>query len=177
MTKRMIERIDWGSKRMTQWVVKRATKWITDRVIEGMGDKAIGAASELINSRTSHWVCVMNGWMNEWMNGEFLSERFNEWVPVLFLTEQQAMKTYWGSGSIIPRIIDFGTRWRWVVSFTPRLLYPQEKIPWYPLDRRLCGSQSRSWRFTFRIIGIPVKYTCKFARSQTIRLVMVTIPQ
>jgi hypothetical protein len=24
-----------------------------------------------------------------------------------------------------------------VVSFTPRLLYPQGKIPWYPLDRRL----------------------------------------
>jgi len=30
-----------------------------------------------------------------------------------------------------------------VVSFTPRLLYPQEKSTWYPLDRRLGGSQSR----------------------------------
>jgi hypothetical protein len=31
-----------------------------------------------------------------------------------------------------------------VVSFTPRLLYPQGKNTWYPLDRRLNGPQSRS---------------------------------
>jgi hypothetical protein len=34
----------------------------------------------------------------------------------------------------------------WVVSFTPRPLYPQGKSPWYPLDRRLGGTQSRSGR-------------------------------
>jgi hypothetical protein len=33
-----------------------------------------------------------------------------------------------------------------VVSFTVRLLYPQQKGPWYPLDRRLGGPQSRSGR-------------------------------
>jgi hypothetical protein len=27
-------------------------------------------------------------------------------------TEHHAMKAYWGSGSIVPRIIDFGSRWR-----------------------------------------------------------------
>jgi hypothetical protein len=32
------------------------------------------------------------------------------------------------------------------VSFTPRLLYPQEKSPWYPLDRRLGGPQNPSER-------------------------------
>jgi hypothetical protein len=31
-----------------------------------------------------------------------------------------------------------------VVSFTPRQLYPQRKNPWYPLDKRLGGSQSQS---------------------------------
>jgi hypothetical protein len=31
-----------------------------------------------------------------------------------------------------------------VVSFTPRPFYPQGKSPWYPLDRRLGGPQSRS---------------------------------
>jgi hypothetical protein len=31
-----------------------------------------------------------------------------------------------------------------VVSFTTRPLYPQGKSPWYPLDRRLGGPQSRS---------------------------------
>jgi hypothetical protein len=33
-----------------------------------------------------------------------------------------------------------------VVSFTHRLYYTQGKSPWYPLDRRLGGSQSRSGR-------------------------------
>jgi hypothetical protein len=32
-----------------------------------------------------------------------------------------------------------------VVSFTPRPLYPQGKSPYYPLDRRLGGHQSRLW--------------------------------
>jgi hypothetical protein len=41
------------------------------------------------------------------------------------------MKTY-GGGGIAPRILDIGTR-RWVVSFTPRPLYPRGKIPRYPL--------------------------------------------
>jgi hypothetical protein len=30
----------------------------------------------------------------------------------LCLTKRHAMKTYWGSGSIAPRILDLGTRWR-----------------------------------------------------------------
>jgi hypothetical protein len=43
-------------------------------------------------------------------------------------------------------ILDHGTRWRWVISFTPRLLYPWGKRPRYPLDRRLGGPQSLSVR-------------------------------
>jgi hypothetical protein len=54
------------------------------------------------------------------------------------------MKVYWGSGGIAPRILDLGTRWTWVVSLTPRPLYPQGKSPWYPLDGRRGGPQSRS---------------------------------
>jgi hypothetical protein len=38
-------------------------------------------------------------------------------------------------------ILDLYTRWRWVVSFTPRLLYPR-----YVLDRRLSRPQSRYGR-------------------------------
>jgi hypothetical protein len=33
-----------------------------------------------------------------------------------------------------------------VVSFTPQPLYPEGKSPWYPLDRGLGGTQSRSGR-------------------------------
>jgi len=32
--------------------------------------------------------------------------------------------------------------WRWVVSITPWQLYLRGKNAWYPLDRRLCWSQS-----------------------------------
>jgi hypothetical protein len=49
--------------------------------------------------------------------------------------------TYWGSGDTAPRIPNLDTRWRWIVSFTPRPLYPRGKRPSYPLDRRLSGTQ------------------------------------
>jgi len=34
-----------------------------------------------------------------------------KFVTVL-LTEHHAMKSYWGSGSIAPHILDLGTRWK-----------------------------------------------------------------
>jgi hypothetical protein len=61
-------------------------------------------------------------------------------------TEHHAMNAYWGSGGMAPRVLDLCTRWRWVISFTPRPLYLQGKSPWYPLDRRLGGTQNRSRR-------------------------------
>jgi hypothetical protein len=39
--------------------------------------------------------------------------------------------------------VDVGTTWRLLVSFTPLPLYPRGKNPWYSLDRRLGGPQSR----------------------------------
>jgi hypothetical protein len=50
---------------------------------------------------------------------------------------------------------DLGTRWRWVVSYIPRQLYPQGKSPWYPLDRGLGGPQSRSGHGGEEKIPIP----------------------
>jgi hypothetical protein len=61
-----------------------------------------------------------------------------------FKTEYHAMKAYGRSGDIAPRILDLGTKWRWVVSFTSRPLYLHGKSPWYPLDRSM--PQSRSGR-------------------------------
>jgi hypothetical protein len=43
-------------------------------------------------------------------------------------------------------ILDLGTRWRLVVSITPRSLYARGNRSRYPLDRRLGGPQSRSGR-------------------------------
>jgi len=48
----------------------------------------------------------------------------------------------WGCNSMQ---FDLGTRWRWVVSFTPWPLYSQENSPWYPLDRGLCSAQDFNW--------------------------------
>jgi hypothetical protein len=56
------------------------------------------------------------------------------------------MKAYWGVAVQLHSFFDLGTRWRWVVSFMPRPLYPQGKSPWYPLERRLGGPQSHSGR-------------------------------
>jgi hypothetical protein len=51
------------------------------------------------------------------------------------------MKTYeWRYSSTI---LDLGTRWRRVVSFTPMPLYHRGKSPRYPLDRRLGAPQSQ----------------------------------
>jgi hypothetical protein len=54
------------------------------------------------------------------------------------------VKAYRGSGGATPHILGLGTRWKCVVSFTHRPLYPQVKNLWYPLCRRLCEPQSRS---------------------------------
>jgi len=39
------------------------------------------------------------------------------------------MKTYRGSEDMVQRILNLGTRWRWVVSFTLQSALPPEKIP------------------------------------------------
>jgi hypothetical protein len=59
----------------------------------------------------------------------------------LCLTKHHAMKTYWVSGGIASRILNLGTRWRLVVNFKPRPLYPQGKSHWIGW---VGGPQSRS---------------------------------
>jgi len=50
-------------------------------------------------------------------------------VSARLLTEHHAINLYWGSESIVPRILDLGTRRMWVVSFTPWPFYPQGMRP------------------------------------------------
>jgi hypothetical protein len=54
------------------------------------------------------------------------------------------MKTYWESGGVASRLLNLGTRWKRVVSFTPRPLWPQGISPRYPLARRLGKPQRQS---------------------------------
>jgi len=57
----------------------------------------------------------------------------------LCLTNHHAMKMYWGSGGVAPRILNLGTRWRQKVSFTLQPLCPRGKSHRYHFVRRLCG--------------------------------------
>jgi hypothetical protein len=53
----------------------------------------------------------------------------------------------------VPFILNFGTRRRWVVSLTPRPIYPRGICPRYALNRRLNGYQSRADTFKKRKIA------------------------
>jgi len=72
------------------------------------------------------------------IRSKYISRRFVETLKQvkvklsLCFTKNHALKTYSGSGDIASHILYVGTRWRWVVSFTPRPLYPQRKNPLYP---------------------------------------------
>jgi hypothetical protein len=57
----------------------------------------------------------------------------------LYLTKYLGHENILGSGGVALLMLNLGPRWRRVVSFTSRPLYP-----WYPLYRSLVGSQSRS---------------------------------
>jgi hypothetical protein len=54
-------------------------------------------------------------------------------------TKHQAIKTYWGSEGIAPCILNLGTIWRRVVSFTNRPVCRRGKNARYPLNRSLRG--------------------------------------
>jgi hypothetical protein len=50
--------------------------------------------------------------------------------------------------------LNLGTRWRWVVSFTPLPLYPQGKRPRYPLDSVL--DLDTRWRWVVSFTPLPL---------------------
>jgi hypothetical protein len=70
----------------------------------------------------------------------------SRYLHSLSLTKHHAMKAYWGIGGIAPRILDLGTRRRWVIASSPGRFTPSERAPGSPLHRRLGGPQSRSGR-------------------------------
>lgn len=60
----------------------------------------------------------------------------------------------WGSAGLAPRILNQGTRWCWVISFTVWPLYSREKSLRYTYNRRLVGSQL-VWTFWRRKYSLP----------------------
>jgi hypothetical protein len=81
------------------------------------------------------------------------------------------MKAYRG-WCIDPRVLDPGTSWRWVVSFTPRPLYSLGKSPCYPLDRRLdeprTGLDDVEKRKMLPLPGLELRTVVHLARSQSL---------
>ena len=64
----------------------------------------------------------------------------------LYISKATPVCTPWrvrGAWSTAPRILNLGTRWRWVVSFMPRPLYPWRKSLHFSLNRRFSEFQSR----------------------------------
>jgi hypothetical protein len=63
-----------------------------------------------------------------------------------------------------PRFLDLRISLRWVVSFTPRPLYPRGKRPWYPQDRRWDRPHSHSgWhgeRKFLTLLGLELQPLC-----------------
>jgi hypothetical protein len=79
---------------------------------------------------------------NEWNNHKWLDYS----VSKIYSKVKVRRVWEWRYSSTI---LEFGIRWRWVVTFTPRRLYSWENGPRYPFDRRLGGPQSRAghcWR-------------------------------
>jgi hypothetical protein len=66
----------------------------------------------------------------------------NECLLLLFISLATQSGNLWIHPRIAPRFLDGG---EWSAS-RPGCFNPQGKIPWYPLDRRLGGPQSRWWR-------------------------------
>jgi hypothetical protein len=82
------------------------------------------------------------------------------------------MKTYGGVEAQRATTFDLGTRWSWVVSFTPQPLCPQGKSPGYLLHSRLAGAPEPIWSLRRREKSlapfgnrIPIPRLCTVVRS------------
>jgi hypothetical protein len=69
-----------------------------------------------------------------------------------------------GSGGILLNILNRSTRWSWVVSFTPLLLYTQRCSPQYRLDMSL------GWSIAGPDATEKRKISCPFLESNPCRL-------
>jgi hypothetical protein len=77
-------------------------------------------------------------------------------------------------------ILHLGTRWRWMVRFTPRPLYPWRKSSGCPFDRRMAGPQSRSGQCGVKSLN-PARnrnpavqpVACRYLGSYTSSLVFI----
>jgi hypothetical protein len=80
----------------------------------------------------------------------------NQVVPLLNELSTASWRRM-GEGQYSSTILDLGSRWRWVVSFTPWRIYPRGKSTRCPLDRRLGGPQCLYGRLEVENISCPCR--------------------
>jgi hypothetical protein len=95
-----------------------------------------------------------------------------------------AMKIYLKGGRgcicIAPLFLNFGARWRWMVSFMPWPLYPQGNCLW--LNRRFGGRQSWSGhleekRTALSLPGVKPQFLCfRDCKLATVPATMSQLP-
>jgi hypothetical protein len=71
----------------------------------------------------------------------------------------------WGSGRMNPHFLDLGTSWRWVVSFTPRPLYPHWIGYWVNPRAGLDDLEKITF---FILLGLELRPLDHPARSQSL---------
>jgi hypothetical protein len=66
-------------------------------------------------------------------------------VKSLGLTKYPAVKAYWGMEVLVPRFLNFGTGWRWVVSSYPGRFTPGYKVPPVSLEVKAGWAAESVW--------------------------------
>jgi hypothetical protein len=97
---------------------------------------------ELQNSQLAYSLKLWLKYYDTFLIGRFTNDLSVKVKLSLCLNKHHAMKTYWGVEVWLLTLFHLGTRWKWVVSFTPLPLYPQGNNHRYPLDKRLDEPQA-----------------------------------
>jgi hypothetical protein len=97
------------------------TDWLTDCSGQSPYWQVNNQRRKEITQLTVGWILMCNADVIRLLAAGFES-RLRHWFQYL----------RW-SGVIAPRIINLGTRRKWVINFTARPLYPRGKSPWYPI--------------------------------------------
>jgi hypothetical protein len=79
-----------------------------------------------------------------WMAVSHIRCNRNIYIKYVFCVH--AMKLCNGSRGVAPLILNLGTRWRWVVNFTPQPLYPWERTSW-PIKYKAGWGPELVWTF------------------------------
>jgi hypothetical protein len=84
----------------------------------------------------------------------------------------------WRSENTTPRIFNFGTRYRWVASFTPRSPYPHRKSPQFTLHENVGGPQGFFfWEKAHLIspLGFKPRFLIRFVHTLVSPIIIIIL--